>query len=101
MQMIRKYDAKTGVGLAVKLKIKKGDEVVVISGKSKGQKGVIKQVHVAEGRVVVEGVNLVSKMQKPNPSKQEQGGIIKKEAPLHVSNVAVFNPSTGKPDRVG
>ena len=83
-----------------KLKIKKGDQVMVITGESKGQKGRVLNVIRDKERVLVEGVNLVSKHTKPN-AKAPQGGIIKKEAPVHISNLLVIDPASGKPARVG
>ena len=81
-------------------KIRKGDEVVVLSGRDKGKRGTVLRRVDAE-HVVVEGVNRVKKHQRPNPMKGEQGGIIDKEMPLHISNVALFNPATKKADRIG
>jgi large subunit ribosomal protein L24 len=81
-------------------KIRKGDEVVVVAGKDKGKRGTVLRV-VNDDYLVVEGANRVKKHQKPNPMKGTTGGIIDKEMPLHVSNVAVFNPATQKGDRVG
>ncbi|MBB5020505.1 large subunit ribosomal protein L24 [Chitinivorax tropicus] len=81
-------------------KIRKGDDVIVLAGKDKGKRGVVLHV-LAEGHVVVEGVNLVKKHQKPNPVKGLAGGIIEIAKPIDVSNVAVFNPATQKADRVG
>ena len=81
-------------------RIKKGDEVVVISGRDKGKRGAVLRRVDAE-HVVVEGVNRVKKHQRPNPMKGVTGGIIEKEMPLHISNVALFNPGTKKGDRVG
>jgi large subunit ribosomal protein L24 len=81
-------------------RIKKGDQVIVIAGKDKGKKGTVLSV-LAEGKVVVEGVNLVRKHQKPIPMRGITGGIIEKAMPIHVSNVALFNPTTNKPDRIG
>lgn len=81
------------------LKIKNSDEVVVISGKDKGKRGKI--LRVLGDRVVVSGVNVVKKHQKPVPQRGTQGGIVEKEAPLHVSNIAIWNPATQKADRVG
>jgi large subunit ribosomal protein L24 len=79
--------------------IRKGDEVIVIAGKDKGRRGTVTRV---EGdRVLVENVNVVKKHQKPNPAKNQPGGIIEKETPLHISNVMLFNPITKKGDRVG
>jgi large subunit ribosomal protein L24 len=83
-----------------KLKIKKGDQVAVITGESKGQKGRVLVVDRDKERAIVEGVNLVSKHTKPN-SKAPQGGILKKEAPVNVSNLMVIDPASGKPTRVG
>jgi large subunit ribosomal protein L24 len=80
-------------------KIRKGDLVVVTTGKEKGKKGSI--LRVLESKVLVEGVNRVKKHQRPNPVKGQTGGIIDKEMPLHVSNVMLVNPATGKGDRVG
>ncbi|WP_303904230.1 50S ribosomal protein L24 [Thiohalomonas denitrificans] len=81
-------------------KIKKGDEVVVNAGKDKGKRGTVLRV-LANDKVVVEGVNTVKKHQKGNPMAGQPGGIIEKEMPLHVSNVAIFNADSGKADRVG
>jgi len=83
-----------------KLHIKKGDLVYVISGESKGQQGKVLSVLVSKERALVEGVNMVSKHTKPN-SKHPQGGIIKKEAPIHISNLMLIDPTTGKPSRIG
>lgn len=80
-------------------KIKRDDEVIVITGKDKGKRG--KVVTVLEDRVVVSGVNLVKKHVKGNPSRGTQGGIVEQEASLHISNVALFNAATQKADRVG
>ncbi len=81
-------------------KIKKGDEVIVLTGKDRGKRGTVKQV-LANDRVIVEGVNVVKKHQKPNPARGIPGGIVEKELPIHVSNVAIYNPQTEKADRVG
>jgi large subunit ribosomal protein L24 len=81
-------------------KIRKGDQVVVLSGRDKGRKGAVLQV-LGDGRVVVESVNRVKKHQKPNPQANRQGGIIEKEMPLAASKVAIWNPSAKKGDRVG
>ena len=81
-------------------KIKKGDDVVVIAGKDKGKRGSVLRVVDAE-HVLVEGVNGVKKHQRPNPMKGATGGIVDKEMPLHISNVAIYNPATQKGDRVG
>ena len=83
-----------------KLHIKKGDTVIVISGESKGQQGRILEVQRIKDRAIVEGVNLISKHQKPN-AEHPQGGIIKKEAGVHISNLMVVDPKTGKPTRIG
>lgn len=81
-------------------KIRKGDDVIVLAGKDKGRRGTVLRV-VDEERVIVEGVNKVKKHQKPNPLRGEAGGIVEKEMPIHISNVALFNPATQKGDRVG
>lgn len=81
-------------------KIRKGDHVVVLCGRDKGARGTVIQV-LAGGRVLVENVNRVKKHQRPNPQVNQQGGIIEKEMPLDVSKVAIFNPGSKKPDRVG
>jgi large subunit ribosomal protein L24 len=82
------------------LKIKKDDEVVVISGRDKGKRGSVLQVR-KDGRLVVSGVNLVKKHQRPNPQLGQPGGIVEREAPIQASNVAIWNPETEKADRVG
>lgn len=82
-------------------KIKRDDEVVVLAGKDKGKRGKVLRVLTEKNRVYVEGVNLIKKHQKPNPALDQAGGIIEKEASMHVSNVAIFNPATEKADRVG
>jgi large subunit ribosomal protein L24 len=81
-------------------KIKKGDDVIVIAGKDKGRQGNVLSV-LENGRVLVEGVNMAKKHQKPNPNAQQQGGIIEKEMPIDRSNLMLFNPLTSKGDRVG
>ena len=81
-------------------KIKKGDDVIVITGKDKGKRGTVLRMVDLE-HVLVEGANRVKKHQRPNPMKGATGGIVDKEMPLHVSNVAIFNPATKKADRVG
>lgn len=81
-------------------KIRKNDEVIVLTGKDKGKRGVVKQRVNAE-YVVVEGVNVAKKATRPNPMTGATGGIVDKAMPIHVSNVAVFNAATGKADRVG
>ncbi len=80
-------------------RIKSGDTVIVIAGKSKGHVGKVSRV--VDNKVVVEGANIMKKHVKPNPQLQQQGGIISKEAPLDVSNVALYNPVTKKADKVG
>lgn len=81
-------------------RIKKGDQVIVTTGRSKGQKGNVLRV-LEEDRLLVENVNMVKKHMRPDPNRGTQGGIIEREAPIHASNVALFNPATGKADRVG
>lgn len=81
-------------------KLKKGDEVVVITGKDKGRRGRVSRV-LDDGHVVVEGVNVAKKHQKGNPNTGVSGGIVEKEMPIDASNVMLFNPATGKGDRVG
>jgi len=81
-------------------KIKKGDDVIVITGKDKGKRGTVLRV-VDPEYILVEGANRVKKHQRPNPMKNTTGGIVDKEMPLHVSNVAIFNPTSKKADRVG
>ncbi|MGA2777425.1 MAG: 50S ribosomal protein L24 [Steroidobacteraceae bacterium] len=81
-------------------KIRKGDTVVLITGRDKGRRGAVIEV-LADDRVRVEGLNISKKHQKPNPQMGQQGGIIEREAPLHVSNVLLYNPATQKGDRVG
>ncbi len=81
-------------------KIRKGDDVIIMAGKDKGKRGTVLRI-AGDDRVVVENINLARKHVKPNPNKGEQGGIIDKEMPLHVSNVALYNPATEKGDRVG
>lgn len=81
-------------------RIRKGDEVIVTSGRSKGQRGHVLRV-LGEDRLLVENVNMVKKHQKPNPGLNQSGGIVEKESPIHVSNVQLYNPAAGKADRVG
>lgn len=83
-----------------KLHIKKGDTVYVNAGEDKGKTGKVVKVLVKEQRAIVEGVNMVSKSQKPN-AKNPQGGIVKMEAPIHISNLNVLDPKGGKPTRIG
>lgn len=82
-----------------KLHIKKGDEVIVLAGKNKNSKGKVLKVLVKEEKAIVEGVNMVSKSTKPN-AQNPQGGIIKQEAPIHISNISLIDPKSGKPTRV-
>ena len=81
-------------------KIKKGDNVVVIAGRDKGKRGDVARV-VDDTHVIVNGINQVKRHTKPNPMKNQPGGIVSKEVPIHVSNVAIWNPVTQKPDRIG
>ena len=81
-------------------KIKKGDNVVVIAGKDKGKRGDVAQ-YVDDTHVIVNGVNTVRRHTKPNPMKNQPGGIVSRDAPIHVSNVAIWNPVTQKADRIG
>ena len=83
-------------------KLKKGDEVIVIAGKDKGKRGTITKMMPAETNLVlVDNINMVKKHQKPNPNLGVPGGIVEKEMPIQISNIAIFNPATGKADRVG
>lgn len=86
--------------MASKLHIKKGDLVYVNAGDDKGQQGKVLKVLVSKSRAIVEGVNMVSKNTKPS-AKTPQGGIIKMEAPIHISNLMLIDPTTGKPTRIG
>jgi len=81
-------------------KIKSNDEVIIISGKDKGKRGNVTRF-VGENKVIVSGINIVKRHTKPNPNAGIAGGIVEKEAPLDISNVAIFNPETNKADRVG
>jgi large subunit ribosomal protein L24 len=81
-------------------KIRKGDSVIVISGRDKGRRGAVLEV-LADGRVVVESVNMAKKHTKPNPQANRQGGIVEKAMPLHRSKVAIWNPGAKKADRIG
>ena len=80
-------------------RIRKGDQVVVISGKDKGKRGDV--VRVAGDKVVVSNVNVIKRHTKPNPQAGQPGGVIEREAPIHISNVMLFNPATGKGERIG
>ncbi|WP_376696583.1 50S ribosomal protein L24 [Wenzhouxiangella sp. EGI_FJ10305] len=81
-------------------RIRKGDEVIVTAGRSKGQRGHVLKV-LKDQRFLVENVNMVKRHQKPDPQSQKPGGIIEREAPIQASNIMLFNPATGKGDRVG
>ncbi|MFK7161567.1 50S ribosomal protein L24 [Marinospirillum sp. MEB164] len=81
-------------------KIKRDDEVIVIAGKDKGKRGTVKRV-LKNDRFIVSGVNMIKRHTRPNPYANQPGGIIEREAPIHASNVAIFNNETGKADRVG
>ena len=82
-------------------RIKKGDDVIVIAGKDKGKRGTVQAMVAESNRVYVEGANMVKRHTKPNPAKNIAGGILEKEAAMHISNIAMFNAETGKADRVG
>jgi len=81
-------------------KLRKGDDVIIIAGKDKGKRGIILRVE-KDDYLIVQGINIVKKHQKPNPANGSSGGIIAKEMPIHVSNVAIYNFNSKKPDRVG
>lgn len=81
-------------------KIRSEDEVIVIAGKDKGRRGSVRQV-LADGRLIVSGINMVKRHTKPNPQAGIAGGIVEQEAPIQSSNVAIFNPQTNKADRIG
>ncbi len=81
-------------------KIRKGDEVVVIAGRDKGKRGTVSKI-ISDEQLLVEGVNVVKRHTRPNPSKGTTGGIIEKEMPIHRSNIALYNPQLSKADRVG
>lgn len=83
-----------------KLHIKKGDSVIVLAGEDKGKQGKVLKVLVKEQRALVEGINLVSKSTKPS-AKNPQGGIVKQEAPIHISNLSLIDPKSGKATRIG
>tara|TARA_R110002094_G_scaffold132267_1_gene125204 strand:+ start:45 stop:359 length:315 start_codon:yes stop_codon:yes gene_type:complete len=82
-------------------KIRRDDEIIVLVGKDKGKQGKVLKVLPASNRLIVEGVNMIKKHTKPNPQLGVAGGIVEKEASIHVSNVAIYNSKTGKADRVG
>jgi large subunit ribosomal protein L24 len=81
-------------------KFRKGDQVVVLTGRDKGRQGAVIRV-LDDDQLIVEGINLVKRHQRPNPQAGKQGGILSKEMPMHVSKVAIWNPATKKADRVG
>jgi large subunit ribosomal protein L24 len=81
-------------------KIRKGDQVIILTGRDKGKRGTV-SLRVDDEKVVVEGINVVKKHVKPNPMKGTTGGVVDKTMPIHQSNVAIFNAATGKADRVG
>ncbi len=83
-----------------KLHIKKGDTVYVLSGEDRGKTGRVLKVLVTKGRAIVEGVNIVTKATKPS-AKHPQGGLVKMEAPIHISNLSLIDPKSGKPTRIG
>lgn len=83
------------------MKIRKGDEVIVLTGKNKSKKGAVLRVLKDQNKLIVENVNMAKRHTKGNPKLGTPGGIIEKETPIHVSNVALFNPVTSRPDRVG
>jgi large subunit ribosomal protein L24 len=83
------------------MKIKKGDTVEVMTGKDAGKRGRVLKVDPARSRVVIEGVNMIKRHTRPNPQKRIQGGIVEREAPVHVSNVMVVSPDSGRRTRVG
>ncbi|MFD0737708.1 50S ribosomal protein L24 [Lysobacter koreensis] len=80
-------------------RIKKGDQVIVTAGKDKGKKGDV--VRVAGDKVVVSNINIIKRHTKPNPQANQPGGVVEREAPIHISNVMLFNPATGKGERIG
>lgn len=82
-------------------RIKKGDEVVVIAGKDKGKRGTVAKINVDMDTVVVENVNMAKRHTKGNPMQGTAGGIVEKELPIHMSNIAIWNPVLNKPDRIG
>ncbi|MGB0513576.1 MAG: 50S ribosomal protein L24 [Wenzhouxiangellaceae bacterium] len=81
-------------------RLRKGDEVIVIAGRSKGQRGHVLKM-LGDDRLLVENVNMVKRHTKPDPQRQQPGGIVEREAPIHVSNVMLYNPATDSGDRVG
>lgn len=81
-------------------KVKKGDDVIVIAGKDKGKRGTVARL-IGPDRLIIENINIIKRHVKPNPARGISGGIVEKEAALHISNIALFNPVTKKADRVG
>lgn len=81
-------------------KLRRNDTVIILTGKDKGKKSKIKQI-LSSNKVIVQGLNLIKKHQKPVPSQNQSGGIVEKEAPIHISNIAILNPESNKSDRVG
>jgi large subunit ribosomal protein L24 len=84
-----------------RVRVKKGDQVVVVSGKDKGKRGRVIRVSPAESKVLVEGVNMIKRHTRPIPQRNIKGGIVEREAPVHLSNVMVLDPETDRPSRVG
>ncbi|QFQ32665.1 50S ribosomal protein L24 [Buchnera aphidicola (Aphis fabae)] len=82
------------------LKFRQNDEVIILTGKEKGKKGFIKSI-LSSNKVIIQGLNLVKKHQKPVPAQNKNGGILEKEAPIHISNIAILNPESKKSDRIG
>jgi len=85
----------------MKLKIKKGDQVLVIAGKNRGARGRVLRMLPSAGKAVVEGVNMIKRHTKPNPQRQVQGGVVEREAPIPLAKLMVIDPDSGKPTRVG
>ncbi|QCI21220.1 50S ribosomal protein L24 [Buchnera aphidicola (Hyperomyzus lactucae)] len=81
-------------------KLRRNDQIIILTGKDKGKKGTIKNI-LSSNKAIINGLNLVKKHQKPVPSQNRSGGIIEKEAPIHISNIAILNPESNKSDRVG
>jgi large subunit ribosomal protein L24 len=81
-------------------KLRRNDEVIILTGKEKGKKGIIKYI-LSSQKAIINGLNLIKKHQKPIPSQNKIGGIVEKEAPIQISNIAIFNPESNKADRVG
>jgi large subunit ribosomal protein L24 len=84
-----------------KLKLKQGDEIIIIAGKDKGKRGTVKVASPATGKVVIEGLNQAKKHVRPNPQRNIQGGIVAQDMPIQASNVAIYNPVTERADRLG